>query len=242
MTPVERVHIARALRFELGKVETRHVRVAMLDQLERLHPLLASQVALGLGEEARAPKSVKPSGAFDDPAEMELLAGAQAKPTASGGLTRASALSQMEQPMSARGRKVAILVSDGVDGGAVKTFQQALEQEGVKVELVAPHQGKVGELEAKQNFSTTHASVYDAVIAADGSMNTLPEALDFVRLAYLHAKPVGAIGNGQEVLDSVSAQLPGTLWDTEHGVSSTDAAAFVKALAQHRYWNRAPKP
>ncbi|MFC6619050.1 catalase-related domain-containing protein [Deinococcus radiophilus] len=50
MTPIEREHICKAFQFELSKVETREVRVRMLDLLEQVHPLLASQVAVALGE------------------------------------------------------------------------------------------------------------------------------------------------------------------------------------------------
>ncbi|WP_135228644.1 catalase [Deinococcus fonticola] len=242
MSPVERVHIAKALRFELSKVETPHVRLAMLEHLEKIHPLLASQVALGLGEKPRAQETAKPSVTYDEPAEMALLARAEADTSASGGLKKAAALSQLEQPQSAKGRHVAILAGDGVDAGAVKALQQALSAEGAMGEVVGTHLGDLGGVQAMKTLGNSHASLFDAVVVADGQLQTETEALDFLREAYLHAKPLGAIADGAPALAAAARQLPGTPWDAAHGVIDDDNAAFVQLLAQHRVWNRAPNP
>lgn len=242
MTAIEREHICRALQFELSKVETRHVRVAMLDQLQRIHPLLASQVAIALGEAPRAEQTAKPGGTQDSPEEMALLADAEAETSASGGLHKASALSQMEQPISAKGRKVAILAGEGVNAVLVKAVQATLEAEGAMSEIVGPHLGDLGGVAAVKTLSNTDAVLYDAVYLAS-DLPGQPDALNFVTEAYKHAKPIGAAEAAAEVLKQVMATLADQPWDAEHGVMLGDeSASFLNLLSQHRYWNRVTPP
>lgn len=241
LTPIEREHVCKALQFELSKVETRHVRVAMLDQLEQIHPLLASQVALALGEQPRADQTAKLGGTKDSPEEIALLATADAQTSASGGLQKTSGLSQLEQPETAKGRMVAIVCGEGVDAAAVKQLQQALEKQGAKGEVVGPHLGDLGGVEARKTISNTHPVLFDAVYALNGTVAGEPlagnaDAQTFIAEAYKHYKPIGAQGEGQKLVDN--APCPDLKKDATLGVLIDDMDGFVQALGQHRYWNR----
>ncbi|GGR03187.1 catalase [Deinococcus ruber] len=209
MTPIEKEHIAHSLQFELSKVETRDIRVRMLDHLERINEVLASQVALALGEPPRSKQTAEPGGAgsADSAAEAALLAKATTPTTASGKLQRAKALSQEEgQPKSAKGRKVAILAADGVNAAQVKAVQAALEAKGAVGEVVGNHLGDLGDgVTATKTLGNTDAVLFDAVLVPGGakSVQTLMrrgDAFAFLGEAFKHAKPVGALGEGVEVL------------------------------------------
>ena len=207
MTPIEKEHIVKSLQFELSKVETRDIRVRMLDHLEKINAVLASQVALVLGEPPRVKQTAKPGGTADSAPETELLAGATTSTSASGKLQRARGLSMEEgQPRLARGRKVAILAAPGVTGAQVKAVQTALKDAGALGEVVGTHLGDLGDgVTATKTLSNTHAVLYDAVLIPGGaaSVKTLMmqgDAYAYLSEAYKHAKPVGALGEGVELL------------------------------------------
>ncbi|MFC6590927.1 catalase [Deinococcus lacus] len=171
LTPVEREHLCKALQFELSKVETRHVRVAMLDHLEQIHPLLASQVALALGEAPRASQTAKPGGTADSAEEVALLATADAQPTASGGVTKSAALSmEVQPPKGIRNRVVAILAADGVDPEQVAAIQKALEAEGARGDVLGQHLGDLGGVNAPKSISNSDMVLFDALILPGATM------------------------------------------------------------------------
>ncbi|UFA51520.1 catalase [Deinococcus radiophilus] len=250
MTPIEREHICKAFQFELSKVETREVRVRMLDLLEQVHPLLASQVAVALGEAPRAEQVAKPGGTADSAEEMELLATAEAQPSASGGLTKAKNLSMEEQPPKGiRNRQVAILAADGVDTDQVKAIMQALKAEGAKGHVLGQHLGDLGGVEAKKTLGNSHMVLFDAVIVPGGAEHVQAlmedgDAQAYLLEAYKHAKPIAAYGEAQALLaDSDLARITGQdLGEMQDlGILSAeqpDLAQFVQTLAQHRFWGR----
>ena len=240
MSPVEKLHITRAQQFELGKVETQAVRQRMLGHLFKINRTLGELVAPAIGE---APPN--PNGEPTDAEMMKLLANAVSETSASGGLQKTSELTQENQPKSAKGRKIAVLATDGANGGSLETLKAALEAAGAVVEVVATHLGELktadgAALTAAKTLLTTPSVVYDAVVVADGaaSVKTLLSqgaALLFVAEAFKHGKAVGASGAGLELLQKAGLKVA-----PDHGVLdvSSGAADFVKAVAQHRFWNR----
>ncbi|RYG65353.1 catalase, partial [bacterium] len=138
MAPIEKEHIVKALQFELSKVDTREVRVRMLGHLQQINDVLASQVALAIGEKLPSSQgNVKPGGTADKPSEKDLLAKAETPTTASGGLLKTSGLSMEEgQPKTAKGRQVAVLVAPGVSTACVETIQKNLADQGVAAFVV----------------------------------------------------------------------------------------------------------
>lgn len=143
-------------------------------------------------------------------------------------------------------------------------MRERLAAEGAVVEALAPVDGEVrgadGELYTVDRALPTVASVlYDAVLLPGGPVDTPPTAADqdamrFVRDAYRHGKPIGALGSGVGVLSSLepeglrlSAEFHRV--ESDHGVVTETSPgpageefldAFVAAIAAHRHWDRPP--
>ena len=206
MTPVEKEHITKSIAFELSMCQSREVRMRMLEHLVKVNEVLASQVALAIGEKPMAKTTAKPGGAQDSPEEVALLAKASSKTTASGRLQQAKGLSQLEgQPELAKGRKVAVLIAPGVNAAQVKAAQDALKAAGAKSELVGPHLGDIDGLKAERTLANTDPVLYDAVMVPGGAKSVQalverPEAQNFVVESYRHAKPIFALAEGAELL------------------------------------------
>jgi catalase len=125
-TPVEQTHIKDAFVFELSKVETPVIRARMVSHLRNVDEGLARMVAEGLG--LPLPEAAPP-----------------ARPVV-GNLPPSPALSIVRNgPKSFKGRKVGVLVTDGVDAGLLAALEEAALAEGAMVELVAPTVDTVGE-------------------------------------------------------------------------------------------------
>ncbi len=249
----EQDHMVEALQFELGKVETMHIRQRMVELLVNVDENLAQRVAEAIGvmefsgdlsylSESTAPRPNDKRGA--------------AAPGYSPSLSMANSV------QSLKSRRVAILIAKGFNHAEVKHIQAALKKEGAHAEVVAPVLGKVesadGEVvEVKKSFFTTASVVYDALYIPGGreSVNTLQKqgaALHFVNEAFKHCKAIGATGEGVELLNT--AMVPGVtlsgggLSDDQGVVTLRDDASldgftapFLSAIAQHRHWARAQK-
>jgi catalase len=246
MAPAEKEHIAKALQFELSKVETREVRQRMLGHLEKINGVLAAQVGAALGETMG---TTKPGGTADSVAETQALAKATSPTSASGGVQSTRGLSQLDgQPESAKGRKVAILAAAGVDAAQVSAMEKVLTAAEVLSEVVGPHLGTLENgVVAVKTFANTSSVLYDAVYVPGGApLKQLGDARVFVAEAYKHAKPIAATGKG---VDLIAASLPegaewqtlsslGVVTQTENLLSEKSAEAFIAALAKHRHFGR----
>ena len=261
-TEVEQEHIIRALRFELGKVNTPPIRERMLFLLAQVDKTLASRVAEGL--RLQVPTKL------EKPLNMSFPADADPKKfqpkRAKGEITPSPALSMVDNPnfqkRTIKTRKIAFLVADGFDDMDVSEMKKTLMTAGARVCTVAPRLGMLmsaGGQVANADFSfLTGASVlFDAVYVPGGasSVNTLkglPEVFEFVTEAYKHCKTIAANGDGGEILrlaglsagessdgSNGKAQLSdsGVLVGS-NGDLKTLAAEFIQAIGQHRHWER----
>jgi catalase len=234
MSAWEKEHIVAAYRFELGKVEHPHIRQRVVEHLNHVDHDLATAVAAGIG--VPAPGKV---------AENHGRGSA--------------ALSQANSAGGVLSRRVAILVADGVEGLSVLPLRDALQRDCAIVELLGPVGGQVrtadgSNLAVDRAMNTMASVLYDAVVVPDGADATAELAADgyavhFVAEAYKHAKPVGAIGTGVDLL--ARAQLPvlvsegdlvalsGLVAQPARGaVGEPFIAAFVAAIAAHRHFDR----
>jgi len=261
-TAVEQDHIVRALRFELGKVETPPIRERMLFLLAQVDKTLANRVAEGLGL-AVPTKLEKPLNmSFPADADPRKFQPKRVK-TEFEASPRLSMVSNPNfQKKTIKTRKIAFLVADGFDDADVLEMKQSLMTAGAKVCSVAPRLGTLlsaGGQIANADFSfLTGASVlFDAVYVPGGesSVNALkavPEVFEFVTEAYKHCKTVAANGEGAEILQlaglSVGASSDGGNGEdqmSDAGVlvgSNGDlkglATEFIQAIGQHRHWER----
>ena len=237
-TEVEKAHIVRAFRFELTKVQTPAIRKRMVAGLANVDGDLAARVAEGLGI------------AVPDPLPR---AGAAARPE----VKQSPALSLMARPGDGtiRGRKVAILVANGVDGEGALAVHAALTQAGAVPRIVAANLAPVESftdttLDPDATFETMPSCLFDAVVVADGDASVdalceLGQALEFIKDQYRHCKAILALGAAQELLEE--AGLP--IGDDDPAVIVVSAASqkkgladFIAAVARHRNWDRATDP
>src|SRR6185369_10982216 len=135
-TETEKSHIIRALRFELGKVETPPIRERMLGLLSQIDRGLAQAVADGLGLEV--PKKL------DKPLNMSIPADAdprklQPKRIAQS-IETSPALSEIANPNfpqnTVKTRKVAVIVANSFDDQAITHLNKALLTAGAIPKIV----------------------------------------------------------------------------------------------------------
>jgi catalase len=232
MSDWEKQHIADAFCFELGKVERPYIRERVVANLTHVDHELAAQVAEGLGLPA--------------PPEAEANHG-----------RRSAALTQADQPESVTTRKVAVLAADGVDAGTLQPVLERLQGEGAICEVLAPHGGELeGGVAVDRPLQTMASVLYDAVLVAGGeasvsALRSNGSAMRYIAEAFKHAKPVGAVGEGVELLreaplDDVRLSDNGlvseagvvTLASAEGNGLGAFAASFSEAISQHRHFDR----
>ncbi|GGG22260.1 catalase [Rhizobium wenxiniae] len=230
-TPPEQRHIIMALTFELSKVETIAIRERMVSHLLNIDETLASEVAHRLGIKS-LPKAA--------PAAVATRQDLEPSP----------ALSIVERgPKRFEGRKLGVLVTDGVDAKLLKSLTSAVLKEKGLVELVAPKVAGVTAsdgsfIEAQHMIDGGPSVLFDAVAllpSEAGVEDLLKEATarDFVADAFQHCKFIGYSGVALPLLDKAGVEK-----DMDEGVleisSATSATTFVEELGKLRVWGREP--
>lgn len=228
-TEVEQRHIVEAFVFELSKVETPAIRARMVARLRNVDEELARAVAEGLGL-----KELPPAAEAARPARQDL----QPSP----------ALSILRNgPESFKGRKLGVLVSDGVDAALLAALRAAAEQEGAMLKVVAPRVGGVAAgdgswIEADEKVDGGPSVVYDAVavlISDEGAALLKDEATarDFVSDAFAHRKFIAYAEAALPLFEK--AGVAGELDEGCHTLKSReDALLFLTACRGLRHWAR----
>ncbi len=230
-TGAEQRHIASALTFELSKVEIPAIRERMVSHLLNIDETLATTVAQKLGMQTMP----KPADA--------------AMPTRQD-LDPSPALSIVENgPKRFEGRKLGILVTDGVDAGLLSALTDAVTKEKAVFELIAPKVGGVkasdGSLIKAHHMIDGGPSVlFDAVAlltSPQGIEDLVDEAAarDFVADAFQHCKFIGYVESAMPLM-----QKAGLADALDEGVialpQDEDPADFVAKLGTLRVWGREP--
>jgi catalase len=240
-TPVEQLHIVRAFRFELTRVQTAAIRERVVSQLVNVSPDLAKAVADGLG--------------FEVPEAQPLAIGKLPRPE----VKKSDALSLFARPGdgSIRTRRIAILVAPGVEGASITALQEALTEAGAVPRLVGARLGAVRTsddeaLEVDVTLEAAPSVLFDALVLPDVGMPAgvaNGQAIEFVKDQYRHCKAIFAIGAGQELLDE--AKIPATLPSGEADPGLLSASKdevdsvlpdFIAAIARHRHFERQTDP
>ncbi|ABC22157.1 catalase [Rhodospirillum rubrum] len=229
-TPVEQTHIKDSFVFELSKVETPAIRARVVSHLLTIDQTLAQKVADGLGL-AELPEAAKPA--------RPLVEDLPASPALS---------ILLNPPKDFSGRKVGVLVSDGVDGAFLDEIERLLTAEGAQMEVIAPRVGgftaKDGTLRpAHQKVNGAPSVLYDAVavlLSTEGAKLLLNEATakDFVSDAFAHAKVIAFTQAAQPLLEKagVIADEGCLLLDTP-----AKAETFLGLCRKGRRWEREAK-
>ncbi len=257
----EQEHIIRALRFELGKLETPAIRERLLGLLAQVDKGLANSVAEGLG--------MKVPTKLDKPLNMSMPADGDPKKFQPKRVTQAvetsPTLRMVGNPnfpdVNIKTRKIAVLLADGFDDAEVAGMSKALLTAGASPKTIAPHLGVVtgasgAELKVDCSFLTGASVLFDAVYIPGGDESVaalLKEdaAQEFVSEAYKHCKALAASGAGVGLLATAlggkfreakasgkdAAANEGVVSGREASISSV-ATAFIKAIAAGRHWER----
>lgn len=229
-TEIEQRHIASAFTFELSKVETPAIRARMVSHLLNVDEALAKSVADGLRLK-EMPKPAEP-----------------ARPVVKN-LKPSPALSIVGNPAGTfEGRKLGALVSDGVDAAVLNGLKAALEKEGAVIKIVAPMVGGVEAsdgtwIEADEKIDGGPSVVFDAVaiLLSDAGAKLLADeatARDFVADAFAHCKFIAHNAAAAPLLAKAGVVADGGVVELK---AARDAAAFVEACRQLRFWEREAK-
>ncbi len=223
-TAAEQAHIASAYAFELGKVDTPHVRTRMLSHLINIDEDLANRVAKALGMEL--PEAAEPAAPVQNMGTS--------KPLQTIGRT----------PKSLKGRLIGILVAKGSKHEEIKKFEDAVEAEGAMVKIVAP--SKEVELDdgtrvqADERVAGAPSVMFDAIVSIimpDQAEKLAKDSstLDWFTDAYAHCKAIAYCGATDEFILS---KLPVEKDAFVTPLSELDS--FVEN-AKSRLWEREPK-
>jgi catalase len=255
-TEIEKLHIVKALRFELGHVQTLDIRMRTVLLLAQVDHDLAHRVAEGLGMSIPALNGTQLNLGVPADANPADYQSGPAKPTvnSSAALSMAADSPANADKKDIKTRQIAILATDGADVAAIGELMKTLMNAGAQTAIVATHlgtiKGKDGqEIMANWTFQNTSSALFDAVYVAGGarSVQMLKQDMDAVRFvhdAFKHCKPLAASAEGADLLKA--AAYPGTmdiigadgvLVDAGTKVASL-APQFIKAIAHHRFWSR----
>lgn len=253
-TPTEQGHIIKALRFELGKVETLAIRERMLGLLSQVDGTLAAKVAEGLGMRVpNEPEKPVNRGVGADAGQNEQ----QPKPGLKQDVDTSPALSMLRNKNNSdtiATRQVAFLCNDGVSNASVSGMKRALEKAGAKVKVIAPHLGEIkteegGTIKVDQSYLIAASVLFDAVFVPSGNgiaaLKPQKEVVEFINDAFKHCKYIAAEGEGKDILSLTDAAKDGKAADDgvliAQGNDKKLPESFIKAMGTHRFWAREEK-
>ncbi len=238
----EKNHIINALTFELGKLESDAIRERMLGILTQVDKTLVSKVAAGLGMPVpKGPQypinhSVPADGVQKKYEPVKMKQSIEQSPA----LSMANTVKN-----SIKTRCIAILAANGVDENSLNTVKTALEAAGAKTKIIAPALGTIKgaagkQIKVDQSFLHTASVLFDAVYipSGDASAKTListADAIHFINEAFKHCKAIAANGDGIKVIEQSYA---GGKNKDAGLILDKPAGNFIKAIAQHRFWER----
>lgn len=223
-TATEQAHIASAYAFELGKVDTPYVRTRMLSHLINIDEDLANRVATALG--MQLPEAAEPAAPVQDLPTSE--------PLQTIGRT----------PKSLKSRMIGILVAEGSKQSEIQKFENAANEQGARVKIVAPNKevklddGTI--IQADERVAGGPSVMFDAVVSIimpDQAKKLAKDSatLDWFTDAYVHCKAIAYCGATDEFILS---KLP--VEKDEFVTPLADLEAFIEN-AKSRLWEREPK-
>jgi catalase len=225
ITAPEQKHLANALNFELGKLETEAIRLRMLGHLQLIDRELADTVSEHLGVEGKAEQITPAKAPVDLESSPALRLYGKTKPTLEG-------------------RKVGILLGSGFDDQLKRELATQIESEGAKVAMITEKiQGEMdadGKLHAADMALRAAPSVlFDAVVIlagpeGDKKLAADPNAQAFLTDARRHCKAVGFSGIPLLAKKVGVIEEPGIMDLTGKG----GVKNFIVAGKTGRFWER----
>ena len=240
---VEKAHIIRAFRFELSRVQTAAIRERVVSMLANVATALAEAVAEGLG--------------IDVPAPMPKVLEKVAKPE----VKKSTPLSLFARPGdgSVKTRRIAILVTDGVDLNVLGAIHTTLGGAGAVPRMVGVRFGAIEGSEGDRvdvdvTLEAMPSVLFDAMVIPDGeaavaALSAQGQVMEFVKDQYRHCKPILVLGSGAELIKKLGIpdELPNGEADPgllffETAEVTKAIAAFAAAIGKHRHFARQTDP
>lgn len=237
--PDEQRHIMEAFAFELSKVTVPAIRERMISHLLNVDAGLAEGVAKRLGMGKLPPPAPRFGTEFKPEIERSDYLSLKARP-GDGSLVSL---------------KIAVMADQGADQDAIDAVAGPLIQAGAMLRLVGPHVGLVpgktaaDALDLDASFENSPSVLFDAIILPHGkgaveALKVNGYALEFIRDAYRHGKPILYNDDSKALL--VAAGISEDLFD--EGVvylkdtTETALAPWRKALVTRRFHQREAAP
>lgn len=224
LDPLEQMHLASALVFELSCVDMDHIVTRMLGHLVNIDPELAARVAGGIG--VPVPDAIPTTAPILD---VDL----------------SPAVRIINGPLDFNtlvGRMVGIFIADGTDAKDLEAVKAMVTGAGARPFVVAPRIKGIQlsngtPVTVEGNILGYPSALFDAVavvLSPEGCQLLLKEAtaVQWVMDAFGHCKCIGATEGAQPLLDKAGVEK-------DEGVVGLDEN-FVKA-AGTRYWARERK-
>lgn len=231
-TPVEQGHMSDALVFELSKVDALAIRRRVVAHLRVIDEALAEGVARGLGID-ELPRPAEPA--------REPIADLKASP----------ALSILKNgPSSFAGRKIGVLISDGVSADQLSWLRKAVADEGAEVVVVAPtvggaHDSNQERVAADEKVNGGPSVLFDAVaiLLSESGAKTLAReatARDFVSDAFAHCKFIAYAPDALPLFEAVglAQQMDAGCIALKNQSAAED---FIQQCRALRFWAREPE-
>lgn len=230
-TSIEQEHMVNAIVFELSKVERKAIRIRILSHLLNIEKTLAQKVADRLGLEE-----------MPNPAQHTSPVNIDLKPS--------SALSIiLNNSAGFRGRKLGVLVTDGIDASLIETLKKAIAKENSDLEIIAPKiegvklsDGQI--LPANQKLGGGPSVLYDA-IAIIATKEELPSlikeaaARDFLNDAFAHFKFIAYVEDVVPLFEKIG--IKNELDDGCILLKENTIGHFLNQCNKLRYWDRESK-
>jgi len=235
MSEWEKDHIAGAFAFELNQVVDEGVRARTMNEiLVNIDADLATMVSEATGI------AVRPAGTREAPTPS---APTPAGPLKDARKLKSPALSMDKPPPTIKGRKIAVLVGDGVDSDEVEAMLETLAGAELLAETIGPRAGTVsanaGPMKVNRAAPNAPSVVYDAVLIPANigkalAVQTLAQR--FVHEAWRHGKPIAVAPDAQSFLEAAGVPV------SDKGITVASgpemALQLIKDLAQHRFPRR----
>lgn len=228
-TKVEQGHIKDALVFELSKVQKPSIRERMVSHLENIDRDLATKVANDLGMKAMPPaaKAAKPTKDLPPSPALSIL---------------------LNGPASFKGRRIAVLMTDGADAKLFAALKAVTDKEGATLEIVAPTIGGVDlsdgtHVPADHKIDGAPSVLFDAValIVSDaGAAKLAPHApaKDFISDAFAHMKFIAFNSAASPLLAKAGVAADEGVIELK---APEDSNAYIAACRKVRLWTREDK-
>jgi catalase len=230
-TLIEQQHIIDAFRFELTRVQTPSVRERVVAQLRNVDETLAGAVARGLG--------------LPLPEPLPLIA-----PKVPQGVDVSPGLSLLARPGdgSVATRRIAVIVTDGMDTAAASALYDALASAGAMPRTIGRRLGMIAAtsgdaLPVEVTFEAAPSVLWDAVILPSGDVTALAaddHVSEFLMQQWRHNKAILAPLSARPLLAAAGIaadSAPGLLLVADDALADA-ADAFMGAVAGHRAFDR----